>query len=109
MTITDDSGYQVSLEPEEEDLVTTDHKTIFQGGKAVCRVVEAVGDGYLLLIRGVQFGGKRDRSGAGDAVYPSFEHALKAFMEDAQFWPDVWWISDHGNAHLIDMSEAFAA
>lgn len=31
--------------------------------------------------------------------------ALKRQMKKDQFYPDVWFISDHGNAHLIDLSE----
>jgi hypothetical protein len=29
---------------------------------------------------------------------------LRAYMNRQQFWPSVWWISDHGNAHRIDMA-----
>jgi len=29
------------------------------------------------------------------------EEELRQWMETNQFWPDVWFISDHGNAHLI--------
>jgi hypothetical protein len=26
---------------------------------------------------------------------------LKAYMDKEGFWPDAWFISDHGNAHRI--------
>lgn len=26
---------------------------------------------------------------------------LKAWMQENNYWPDVWFVSDHGNAHLI--------
>lgn len=29
--------------------------------------------------------------------------AVKAHMDQEQFWPNAWFISDHGNAHLIDL------
>jgi len=33
------------------------------------------------------------------------EDALKFVserMDDEQFWPNIWWISDHGNGWMID-------
>jgi hypothetical protein len=40
-------------------------------------------------------------------VGPDDDHiaALKAHMEEAQFWPNAWFVSDHGNAHLMDLSD----
>lgn len=37
--------------------------------------------------------------------FPSTEEALefvKEDMEENQFWPTIWWISDHGNGWPID-------
>ena len=34
------------------------------------------------------------------------EDALQAVsenMEREQFWPDIWWVSDHGNCWQIDI------
>jgi hypothetical protein len=28
---------------------------------------------------------------------------VKEHMEEEQFFPNIWWISDHGNAWLIDL------
>lgn len=27
---------------------------------------------------------------------------VKEHMEEQQFWPNIWWVSDHGNSWLID-------
>lgn len=39
-------------------------------------VVEVVGGGWIVLIDGIQHGGKRDRSGAGDLVFATFDDAV---------------------------------
>jgi hypothetical protein len=31
--------------------------------------------------------------------------ALRAFMDAEQSWPDAFFLSDHGNYHLIDLNE----
>jgi hypothetical protein len=64
-------------EPEEGDLVTEDHVNFYQDGKRVLRV--------------------RD----GD----DWQDAVRQHMEADRFWPDVWWISDHGNPHLLNISQ----
>jgi hypothetical protein len=64
-------------EPEEGDYTTGDHCKFYQYGKLVL------------------------------TVGPDDDHiaALKAHMEEAQFWPNAWFVSDHGNAHLMDLSD----
>lgn len=64
-------------EPEEGDITTEDHKRYFQYGRMI-----------------LNLGGDVDHIAA-----------LREHMDGSQFWPNVWFISDHGNAHLIDMSE----
>jgi hypothetical protein len=66
--------------PDEGDYVTEDHTHFYQYGKLAVVVSE----------------GQR------------WAHKLKAHMDRERFWPDVWWLSDHGNAHLIDMFDALA-
>ena len=73
-----DDDDQCDGEPEEDDYVTEDHQRFFQYGKLALTVAE----------------GK------------PWASALVAHMRHERFWPDVWWISDHGNAHLLDMCEA---
>ena len=37
-----------------------------------------------------------------------WREAVKAYCDAQQFWPNVWFVSDHGNAHLVDMLDALA-
>lgn len=66
--------------PDEGDYVTEDHEHFYQSGKLAVVVSEG----------------------------EQWAHKLKAHMDREQFWPDVYWLSDHGNAHLIDMFDALA-
>ena len=66
--------------PEEGDYTTEDHEHFYQFGKRAVVVSE-------------------------EEEWPP---TLKAHMDREQFWPNVWWISDHGNAHLINLSAALA-
>ena len=67
-------------EPEEGDYTTEDHGRFCQFGKLAVVVDEI----------------------------EEWPHMLKAHMDREQFWPNVWFVSDHGNAHLIDMFDALA-
>ena len=67
-------------EPDEGDYTTGDHRTFFQYG----RLAVVVDDGE------------------------EWAHTLKDHMDSEGFWPNVWFISDHGNAHLIDMYDELA-
>lgn len=60
-------------EPDEEDLFTEDHATFWYCGKPVIRV--------------------SDREDWRDVV--------RQWMDTEGFYPNVWFVSDHGNAHLI--------
>jgi hypothetical protein len=64
----------VSGEPAEGDYTTEDHRTFYQYGKRV--VVVAEGEDWC--------------------------KAVAAHSAANNFFPDVWFISDHGNAHLIN-------
>jgi hypothetical protein len=64
-------------EPEEGDIVTEDHVNFYQDGKRVLRV--------------------RD----GD----DWQDAVRQYMEADRFWPNVWWISDHGNPYLLSIPQ----
>ena len=61
--------------PREEDIVTEDHMRWYR-----------VGDRRRVYFTGDEYG-------------------LAQKMNADKFWPNVWWISDHGNAHMIDMSK----
>jgi hypothetical protein len=66
-----------SAGPEEGDIVTEDHVNFCQDGKRVLSV--------------------RD----GD----DWQDADRQHMEADRFWPNVWWVSDHGNAHRLNVYE----
>ena len=65
-------------QPDEGDYVTEDFLNFYQYGKLAVAVAEG----------------------------EPWAHILEAHMKHEQFWPDVWFISDHGNAHLVDMFDA---
>jgi hypothetical protein len=62
--------------PQEEDLQTEDHVEFYSNGKLALTV-------------------------ARDASSAKMWDALEAYMAKNNVWPNVWWISDHGNAHLM--------
>ena len=64
-------------EPEEGDWTTEDHKRFYSYGK-------------LIL----------DVSGQ-ELTEDKLWDAIVAQMNRDKFWPNVWFISDHGNAHLM--------
>lgn len=66
-------------EPDEDSITTDDHRKFWQYRKLVLTIDE------------------------DDNV----EDALVAYMNREQFWPDCYWISDHGNAHRIDLTAAY--
>lgn len=70
-------------EPCEGDITTEDHLLFMQYGKTYLEVPAS-----------------EEERDPGAAM-----RALRAKMDSDKFWPDVWFISDHGNAHRIDMSE----
>ncbi len=69
-------------EPAEEDYIVTPGGPL--GGKLA---VIVVGGKFIGLF------------GEDDDAY----NAIRADMEASQFWPNVWFISDHGNASIIDI------
>ena len=76
VTVIDDAA---SDEPEEGDLYTHDHRTVYV------------------------WGGRRKPALIVDDV-ARFNATVRAFMKRDNFFPNVWFISDHGNAHLIDIN-----
>lgn len=61
----------VYANPEEDDLTSSDHINWYQSGKLVLTIPEDVDD---------------------------YKAALQTFMDSQEFWPNCWFISDHGNA-----------
>lgn len=70
-----------SDEPDEDAITTSDDRTFYQYGKKVLEIDE-----------------DDDR-----------DEALVMYMNRAQFWPDCWTISDHGNSCRIDLQAAYNA
>jgi hypothetical protein len=63
-------------EPGEDDWTTTDHKAFYQNGKRVLTLT-------------------------GEETSAEMWVAIRRAMNDANYFPGVWFISDHGNAHLM--------
>jgi hypothetical protein len=66
-----------SSEPDEGDITTSDYRHWYQYGKLVLTV-----------------GPDED-----------YEQAVREYMDESEFWPNVWSISDHGNACLLNLYE----
>lgn len=73
MSNSDDLAEQDEI--QEDDITTQDHCLFYQYGKPILNL--NIEDDHV--------------------------EALRTYMENEGFWTNVWWISDHGNAHLIDM------
>jgi len=86
-------------EPEESDLVTQDNETYYQDGKEVL-AREKGGDRSVWYYR-TSRGQWMDLGKFGD----DDDAAVKAYMERTQFFPNVWFQSDHGNWVLRSASE----
>lgn len=65
-------------EPEEGDITTEDHARFYQYGKLWLEI---------------------DKDEASNEM----RAAIRAKMDQDQFWPNVWFISDHGNAHPMSV------
>ncbi len=68
-------------DPEEEDLITSDHRHFYEKGACGPGPVVTVPDGE------------------------DWRPHVKAYMDRQKFWPNVFFISDHGNAHLLEWNE----
>lgn len=85
-------------EPTEDDLTTTDHETFYQYGTKVLEL--GARDEWWF---DKQTGGIRCNSLLG--TFPDYRAAIRAYMDRVRFWPNAWFISDHGNAHRIDLTK----
>lgn len=84
-------------EPEDGDLTTTDHETFYQHGRLVLDGRNRTQGIYYAWIGP---GKPQERMGP----FATVKDALRAYMDRVQFWPNCWFISDHGNAHLMDLT-----
>ena len=70
--------------PEEGDLVTYDHETFYVAGDHSSFQVR-LGRNYALHVED------------GEDMWD----AIDRYMDSKQFWPNVWFVSDHGNSILL--------
>lgn len=68
------------FEIQEDDYVTYDHIHFYQYGKLAVTIP------------------MEDEFNPED-----WRPYIKQHMEDNQFFPNVWWVSDHGNANLLSL------
>jgi hypothetical protein len=76
-----DDGYDYLMTYEDEgptegDIVTEDHSRFYQDGK-LAFVVDL------------------------DASHTEMSVQIGRYMKKTSYWPNVWFLSDHGNYHLI--------
>lgn len=83
---------QDDSEPDDDDLVTEDHSNVYQSGRKVLVYHEDGTANYL---------SSNTPHWRNLGTFDSFEEAIRAYMDRTQYWPNCWFISDHGNAHLI--------
>ena len=91
-------------EPQEDDLTTSDHETFYQSGERVLQIIKQNSFPSGKPVSEWWFLDHGKWNGLGD-FKEDYKAALRAYMERTQFWPNAWFISDHGNAHLIDLTE----
>lgn len=85
-------------EPDEDAIRTTDHVSFYQYGKLAFNFFGSDEDRPLAYLAT----GKGTRIDLTEGA--TVEAAIRAFCDQQQFWPDCWFISDHGNAHRIDLT-----
>lgn len=73
-------SHDTPTEPDEDDLVTDDHVHFYANGKLELTV-------------------------PADATTRQMWEEIDQWMGREQFFPNVWFISDHGNAHLMERPE----
>lgn len=90
-------------EPQDGDITTEDHRTFYQDGRKVLAIGTDETSWYAR-----NSGTSRTYSGGQMTLLGTFgdDHiaAIRAYMERVQYWPNVWSISDHGNAQRMDLS-----
>jgi len=73
-----------------DDITTEDHQTFWQEGKEIIGYGPSDagdGDAYYVVETGEEYADMWD--------------AINAHMDATKWFPNVWFISDHGNAHLM--------
>lgn len=73
-------------EPEEGDLFTHDHTCFFECGSTSCFQVK-LGLGAKVIVPHGE----------------DWQQHVRAYMKRVNFWPNVWFVSDHGNTCLLSL------
>ena len=95
-------------EPAEDDITTSDHETFYQNGTPHAKRVlwfESRWKGHGEPTEHWYYSESGHSFGDILGDFDTCESAVRAYMDRTQFWPNVWFISDHGNAHLMDLTE----
>lgn len=88
-------------EPGDDDITTEDYRRFYQYGHLAFTVYEA-DNGY----------GGHDHTGpsrdirqpaTNQTLFKDVESVIRAFNDVQRFWPNVFFVSDHGNAHRIEL------
>ena len=85
-------------EPDENSITTENYWTFYQDGKVVLKRV---------IPERAENGNDWERKSASGGFYPlgkfgdDVHKAINAYLDHEQYWPNVFFISDHGNAQLI--------
>jgi hypothetical protein len=67
-------------EPQDDDILTEDHRHFYQYHKLILTV--PLDD---------------------DGEVEDWKPHMREYLEKEQFYPNIWWVSDHGNTHLISV------
>jgi hypothetical protein len=74
------------FQPEEGDLFTFDYEYFFE-----------VGDAGVFDVK------LKKRAKVHVPEGKDWRDCVKKYMDDMQFWPGVWFVSDHGNVTNLSM------
>lgn len=86
-------------EPDEDDITTQDHRRFFQHGKIVLEPYDRHAEDPHVWYAWIGTQRQQVILQAND-----YREALRQYVARDQFWPTCWFISDHGNAHVMDLA-----
>jgi len=88
----EDEDEQDAFNPDDSNVTTDDHQSFYLDGRLAFEIRETETGLFRLHIPGKRL---------GNHGYATTNQAIKAALDHLQYWPNVYFISDHGNAHLI--------
>lgn len=87
----DDPGYEDDLmladEPDEGDITFEGGAPVYQDGQII---IDEIDDDVFRVLK-------------TNTEYNDLYEAIKAHMNADGYWPNVWNVSDHGNAHMVSL------